>query len=397
MTSQSMRMTWPGAGLAAACCLLVAGCGASHPASHPAAGQAAATAALTRASRDRDVSAAGASFISPSAGWVLGRSGCQACAVLLHTANGGRTWQRLPAPPAQAGTNGGPSGSIGNIAFGNARDGFLFGPGLLASYDGGRTWTRQALPPVQDLVVGGTYAYAVTGTPFTASTGLWRTRLGSARWTRLPMPPDMMPASGGSEGELLLYAEGGTLAALQTGDFSVTDTQSMAGRLWLSTNHGARWQERTVPCQAPTGGGAAVMSIALGHPDAWLLDCFNNEQSSQEQNTQHRLYGSVSAGKSWVLLPDPTSHNMPELLADNGSEHAFLATQGDADDMVGTLDAGLHWRVMIDSGGSFSGWADLAFLTARVGYVVGPTSDDLIPGHLYRTTNGGKTWLVVRL
>jgi photosystem II stability/assembly factor-like uncharacterized protein len=127
--------------------------------------------------------------------------------------------------------------------------------------------------------------------------------------------------------------------------------------------------------------------MALDHPEAWLLDCFNNEQSSQEQDTQHHLYGSANDGLSWVRLPDPTAHNMPGVLADNGSGHAFLAT------------GGLHWQVLIKSGGSFSGWADLGFVTTDIGLVAGPANlyDTVAPGHVYRTDDGGRTWQAMRL
>jgi photosystem II stability/assembly factor-like uncharacterized protein len=154
------------------------------------------------------------------------------------------------------------------------------------------------------------------------------------------------------------------------------------------------WQARTVPCVGDDGGGASVLSIALGHPDAWLLDCFDNEQSSQEQNTQHHLFGTVNAGLTWVRLPDPSRHNEPDALADNGSGHAFLATEGTSDTLLGTFDGGLRWSVLISSGGSFSGWSGPIFRTASTGFVVGPTH--YLPEHLYRTKDGGRSWQVVR-
>jgi hypothetical protein len=159
---------------------------------------------------------------------------------------------------------------------------------------------------------------------------------------------------------------------LRPGFPSQTVTPGQAGQLWVSLTNGTGWQARPVPCLTPHGGGAAVLSIARGHPDAWLLDCFNNEQSSQEQNTQHHLYGTADGGLSWVRLPDPTRHNMPVMLADNGSGHAFLATEGGFDTLVGTLDYGRHWHPVLRDGGSFFGWAGLSFVTAETGFVVGP-------------------------
>jgi hypothetical protein len=393
--------------------LLVAGCGAQpaaapspHVSARPSASAPASrSAGLTSAARARFDPIA-ASFVTASIGWVLGDTDwapgappCQRCAGLLHTSDGGRSWRALPAPPAPIGANDGPAGAVTDVTFANAEDGFLYGPLLLSSHDGGRSWTRVNLPPVQELVLGRGYAYAVTGAPFTPATGLWRTAIGSSRWTRLRLPAHSQHLMAGQTGGLQLEADGGTLALLQQGESSVGATAAMAGRLWTSTDGGTSWQGRRVPCQPPADGGADVMSMALGHPDAWLLDCFDNEQSSQEQDTQHHLYGSADGGLSWVRLPDPTAHNEPALLADNGSGHAFLATEGTFDYLVGTLDGGLHWQVLIRSGGSFSGWADLGFVTTDTGFVVGPADpyDSITPGHLYRTDDAGHTWQVMRL
>ena len=48
------------------------------------------------------------------------------------------------------------------MVFANSSDGFLFGPGLLATHDGGRSWVRQLLPPVLTIQTGDGYAYALT-------------------------------------------------------------------------------------------------------------------------------------------------------------------------------------------------------------------------------------------
>jgi len=381
-------------------CLLVAGCGTqSEPLSHASARPTSAATA--------QFDPIAASFVTASTGWVLGDTGwapgtaaCQRCAGLLHTSDGGRSWHALPAPPAPVGANDSPVGAITSIAFANADDGFLYGPALLTSHDGGRSWVGVQLPPVQELVLGRGHAYAVTGAPFTPATGLWRTTVGSSRWTRLRLPTGLrhVPA-GANYGGLQLDADGSTLALLQQGETGVADTAATVGRLWISADDGTSWHDRQVPCRPPADGGADVMSMALGHPDAWLLDCFNNEQSSQEQDTQHHLYGSANGGLSWVRLPDPTAHNEPDLLADNGSGHAFLATGGVFDYLVGTFDSGLHWQVLIKSGGSFSGWADLGFVTTDIGFVVGPANlyDTVARGHLYRTDDGGRTWQAMRL
>ncbi len=385
---------------AATLVLLATGC-AGHAAkatdsgprpARPAPVTAAAAITGARLARFEPVAA---SFVSPGSGWALGRIGCLSCTALARTADGGRRWRLLPAPPAPVTVGSAAGGGISGVAFADASNGFAYGPGLLATHNGGRSWTRLLLPPVSELVLAGGRAYAITITPRTLAARLWRTVIGSRRWTRLPLPPGLRPAQpDAGPGHLVLSAQAGTLALLQQGSARITSTARMTGRLWISTTKGTTWRARPVPCRAPGGGGATVMSIAVGHPDAWLLDCFDNEESSQEQNTRQVLFGSVNGGRSWLRLPGPPQHNLPELLADNGSGHAFLATLGAADSMAGTFDGGSRWQAVVFSGGSFSGWADLSFLDARTGYVVGPVSYP--PSHLYRTDDGGRTWAAVR-
>jgi photosystem II stability/assembly factor-like uncharacterized protein len=332
------------------------------------------------------------SFVSASNGWVLGRSGCADCAAMRETRDGGGTWTALPPPPAPLGyyASGLVTG-VTQVAFADADSGFLYGPELLATSDGGRTWRRESLPPVQDLVTGNGYAYALTSAAPGAPDRAWRTAIGSGRWALLPVPAGPGPGS-----PSFIYASGTMIVLLQQGATGpgAASTATAAGALWLSTDSGTTWQARTVPCTGRNGGGASVLSIAPGHPHAWLLDCFDNEQSQQEQNTQHHLFSTASAGLSWVRLPDPSRHNEPDALAGNGAGHVFLATLGITDTLLGTFDGGLHWSVLITSGGSFYGWSGPVFPTASTGFVVGPTH--YAPEHLYRTTDGGRSWHIVR-
>jgi photosystem II stability/assembly factor-like uncharacterized protein len=386
MTSWRNLLAGRAWGLAALFALVMAACGGAAPVSPPS---------VPGTGKPAGFEPTAVSFVSPGRGWVLGRSGCQDCAGLLLTGDGGGRWTVLPALPAPLGYYNSSANAVMEVAFADAANGFLYGPGLLATHDGGRSWSRQPLPPVQALSVGSRYAYALTlAQP--GGSALWRTAIGSGGWARLPLPAGASPPSlSPGYGTLLLYAEGGTLVLLRPGFTGPRVTPGQVGQLWVSLDNGTDWRARPVPCTPPDGGGAAVLSIALRHPDAWLLDCFDSEQSSQEQNTQHHLYGTTDAGLSWVRLPDPTSQNMPDLLADNGSGHAFLATEGIADTLVGSFDGGQHWQTLLTSGGSFYGWADLRFVNAETGFVVGPTHYS--PEHLYRTDDGGRTWRPLHL
>jgi photosystem II stability/assembly factor-like uncharacterized protein len=339
---------------------------------------------------------AAASFISPTQGWMLGRTGCLDCAVLRVTADGGRHWAGLPSPRMPLWYYTTKSVAVSDVTFADPANGFLFRPGLLVTHDGGRSWRRQSLPPVRQLSLGAGYAFALTRTGTDGRVALWRTPLGQDRWLRLAVPAGVASPSSFSVYSVGLAVEGATVMLLQPGATgpAVARGRNMAGRLWASSDSATSWQVRRVPCTA-ADGGAALFAIALGHPREWLIDCFDNEQSSQAQNTQHHLYRTANAGESWTRASDPTQHNDPGLLADNGAGHTLLATEGGGGDtLVGSFDGGRHWQLILRSGGGFFGWADLRFLTAQTGFVVGPTH--YAPEHLYRTDDGGRSWRILR-
>jgi photosystem II stability/assembly factor-like uncharacterized protein len=338
---------------------------------------------------------AGVSFISPTRGWALGRAGCPDCASLRATSDGGRHWTALPSPRVPLWYYKAGSGAVRDVTFADPANGFLFAPALLATEDGGGSWQRQSLPPVWQLGVGAGYAFALTRAVADGGVSLWRTPVGRDRWSRLPLPAGGALPSSMTVSSVGFAVEGAAVVLLQPGFTgpSVARPRGMVGRLWASSDSGTSWRTRAVPCTA-TDGGAALFAIALHHPREWLIDCFDNEQSSQAQNTQHHLYRSADAGGSWTRVSDPTRHNDPDLLADNGAGHALLATDGGGGDaLVASFDSGRRWRQLLRSGGDFFGWADLRFVTSKVGFVVGPTH--FAPEHLYRTDDGGLTWRIL--
>lgn len=333
----------------------------------------------------------GSSFINPEQGWVLGSVGCQSCVGLQVTTDGGSTWAALPALSVPLNVNNPPPNAVTDIYVADRLNGFLFGPGLEITHDGGETWTAAALPPVMEVTGGDGYAFALAEDSSGGVASLWRTTDGSNTWSPLPVPPSSAMPQGSQ-----LIIEGSTLLLLYEGFHGQDETPAQVGALWDSTDGGSQWVPRTVPCM-PGDGGAAVVSIAHGHPDAWLVDCFDNEQSSQAQETQHHLYGSANAGRNWVRLADPSTTRDPALLADNGFGHAFLRTDaGGQDWLMATFDDARSWTRLFATVG-FTGWADLQFVDASTGFVVAPSNGYANTDHVYRTDDGGRTWRVLRL
>lgn len=381
---------------AAALALLVAlsGCASG---SAPAAPPAPATAPSTQSATPSSPEPAGwsaehfgpdaVSFVSATEGWALAEGGCGHCGVVYRTADAGRHWDVIAWPTLPGGAHTLIEG-LTDLSFADARDGYIFtgahcGSGcLLATHDGGRSWHAVALTAVVELVATADAAYALTSPGPRGDVLLRRSPVGSDDWTPIVLPV-ASPA-------LKLAAQGDALALLDPG-MDLDPTTEQLGRVWYSADRGDHWSDRPIPCRTSDGGGAALVSLALGHPEALLVDCFENLQVEQEQQTRHHLYGSADAGRTWVRLADPTRIGAPVLMADNGAGHAFLATEsGGTNILAVTLDGAAHWHTAISTSAGFFGWGDLRFVSASVGFVLGPTH--YAPVHLYRTTDGGRTW-----
>jgi photosystem II stability/assembly factor-like uncharacterized protein len=344
------------------------------------------------------------SFISATEGWALAAQGanstCGACARLFHTTDAGRRWSVVATPRLPARPRLGLLGGEVDMLFANRRDGYNFTTVqcahgcVMSSMDGGRSWRRDPLPAVTQLLSAGDAVYALVTPRAGAPTILLRSAVGSRRWTRLRLPVPSRHAVAYLGGALAtpfyLAAQGRSLALLLRGTARPDPTAATVGRVWISTDQGRAWSLRVDPC-TPADGGAALISVARDHPDALLVDCYNGEQSSQEQDTQHHLYGSDDGGRSWQRLADPSDTGAPVLLADNGAGHAFLAVaSGGADILSASLDGARRWHPAVTSPAGDYGWADLRFVSASTGFVFGPTH--YATEHLYRTEDAGRSW-----
>jgi hypothetical protein len=122
----------------------------------------------------RAVRVTDASFVSADQGWVV-RGG-----KLLQTGNGGRTWTRLPGPPA----------TVRHIRFAANLVGYAWGNNgrLWLTTDGARSWRYGGLHHVVSLEPSGGVVWAIAGPQPGAA--VWRVDAGSAQWTDLGITPN---------------------------------------------------------------------------------------------------------------------------------------------------------------------------------------------------------------
>lgn len=326
-----------------------------------------------------------ASFVSPSYGVELGWTNCHTCAVLRVTRDGGRTWRTLTAQHPHVPLHEQGKSSVSDLVFATRRDGWLFGPGLWDSDNGGRVFGREMPPAVLDVQIGAGYAYALTGAGAHGRALLWRTPVGNELWRSVAIP-----ALG--RGDVGMAVAGRSLMLLRLG----YGPAGKVGAIWFSGDRGETWQSRAVPCRARKDAVTLAGPIT-GTPHAWLLDCFSNEQSSQQLQTFHLLYLTSDDGRTWRSLGTPTRVGVPVVLGGAGG-HFFLGTEsGGTDELLGSFDGGRHWRVLLSHAG-FLGWADLHFVDASTGFLAGPTRGG--PGYgsrnaVFRTDDGGRHWHVL--
>jgi hypothetical protein len=361
-----------------------------------------AAAPLSIASGPPLVQPAGASFLSPTEGYLLedfachGRpAGASPCLAMASTNDGGRSWRPLAAPPVAFfwGLNPGSAQvptSVSEVDFANTNDGYLFNPGLEVTQNGSRTWSGTRLRQVSELVTTRNYAFALT-TPATTngavSQELWRAGLGSARWARVPTPKSGVDAELVADvGEVLLLGLPAPYGAVTGRD--------QPGQIWVGGDPGQAWRVANSPCVPGENGAAAALAVPRGRPADWALDCMLDNQSSQAMYVEHSIFVSSDAGKHWRLAGDAPHRGVDAALAWNGSRDFLLATESATDQLDPSTDGGRTWSTPVADGGDFYGWANLGFVGQYTAFVVGPTHYGY-PGHparLDRTDDGGATW-----
>jgi len=326
-----------------------------------------------------------ATFVSERLGWALGRVRCgkMDCPAVLRTRDGGRTWQRAPAPRvnAAAGAAGGASG----IRFATPRDGWAFGGGLWSTHDGGRHW--RSLGPstglIADLAAGGGRVYAIEESCNTAG--------GMCQLGRVLESPVSRDAFRPVRGLPRLGNPGGYLAAALAlhGAAAYVVTLTTAGGVRLYGTTGGAWSRLTPPC---TNGipNAIALPLVATYSTTGLMAVCPGEPSAGSQLKE--AYRSTDGGRTWTRLADPpATPGYAASLAAVDARTAFLATARGTIDA--TRDGGRTWRELAVPADGADGWGYVGFTTSRQGFAL-PAFDT--PGIVAFTRDGGRSWSLQR-
>lgn len=263
---------------------------------------------------------------------------------VLHTADGGQSWQRatIHIPFAR------------HISFIDAQHGWLLGavrsPGgaaepvsVFRTIDGGKTWVSVATALFGDTT-----------------------------------PPGHLPYGGQKSGMTFLNAATGW----------VTGTVTLPNLAWLYVTHdgGATWRQQSL--SMPPGVPSARLTILsptfFSEADGILPVIFSTALTDKDVATA--IYTTHDGGLTWQSTA-PLVH-APRLFSFADQQHGW-ATNGTL--LSRTADGGNQWSTLSPNG-SFKNITQLDFVSATVGWAISstaPTSSSLL-----KTVDGGQTWAI---
>ncbi len=279
------------------------------------------------------------SFVDAKNGWLLDSFGQSA--ELLHTTDGGATWQAMD-PRVK-------NWPVLGVAFVSRE--VAYGLGVVGNVDevqkstnGGRTWRPYSRLPVRRDVayIGPNYGQAIAmtnhlGVAVGGDGHLYGTRDGGKSWRALKTP---------TAGERVMSV------------YLQPDTQQLAIKtqqhgVYISRNFGAHWS----PVSAGSQQGGAWMQAINALAGSGLAGGI-------------RAYGTDSWGAAFAGAKNRV---------------AWLQSPNDGGFLKST-DAGAHWTSYQFPKESYLMYGNLAFLNAGFGWIW------TLDGQLYTTTNGGRNW-----
>jgi photosystem II stability/assembly factor-like uncharacterized protein len=266
-------------------------------------------------------------------------------------------------------------------------------PDVEESVNGGQAFSPyttdlKVSPPLQaQFVPGGYVGYVAAGVT------VWRTDDGGAHWVVItpgfarPSPsPSSSPTASPTPVPLPSYAY---LSAPSTNVVWVLVAGSL---LFVSTDEGDTWQERTLP----QGGGLQISFVDA--TNGWLSTC--------TQSGTTALWRTTDGAKSWRLIASPPSSGRCLLgLSFVDSTHGFIGASFDNDPpkIYRTADAGATWApaILTDPPGftTAPGYTLSTQSVVRFGSALYVASYGIQPaggkGFVFRSTDGGATWTYI--
>lgn len=326
---------------------------------------------------------AAASFVTPAWGVVLGAgpgfAGHVSRARLAVTADGGRHWSAMQAPPvwlaSQAGQYALPQ--VSQVLFADRSDGWLYGGNTVwATHNGGATWRPVSLPgTVRTMAASTSGVYAVVQRP--GGDQLYRSPLTWNAWTRAGMWTPAGPITG---------------SVLAVSGNSVWFASSTT--LW-TTADGVHWARYAL--RSPGNYYGVPYTLAGISAASPRIVMFLWTAPSGMSRTGMKVQVSFNGGRNqWQTAASPPARGNVAgfAMSPGGYGVATIAvvTPG-ADYVYRSADLGRHWTttVLPGTGGGVMLYS-LQMMSPTAGCVVVGAPSAGYPSQLLWTTSAGRTW-----
>jgi photosystem II stability/assembly factor-like uncharacterized protein len=323
---------------------------------------------------------ASTSWTGPDTGYVLGYAPCAAswCPALLGTADGGRHWRRLGAPPVPLPDNH----NHVALTFAGERVAYVSdGVHVSATRDGGATWHAVGLAGVRGpvfvskIIETGGRVFAVL-TTYGEGRGSTRLYSAAAGAPVLAPVPGFAATGGITYGDL---AVGGGLQVALGADYGTE-------RYWTSRD-GVRFTPAAPPCP-----GGTVASLAGVRERQVVALCSSSPGSPHPGSTERSLRHAPRLGGTFSGTDAAPFTGITQGFGAASPMSATVAAEGGgAGFLHSTADGGRTWTttVLPDRGLSLT---DLDFPGRGTGVVVDGQPDAAGGSAVYRTTDGGRSW-----
>lgn len=326
---------------------------------------------------------AAASFVSPTWGVVLGgapsAAGHAIRARLAMTADGGRHWSLMQAPPAWLASQSGQSWlpQVSQVLFADRSDGWLYGGNTVwATHDGGASWRQLTLPgTVRTMAASTSGVYAVVQRP--GGDQLYRSPLTWNAWTRA----GMWTRNGPLTGNVLAVSGSSVWFASSTS-------------LWTTTD-GVHWARYALRSPGNYYGVPYTLAgISAANP---RIVTFLWTAPSGMYRTGMKVQVSFNGGRTqWQTATSPPARGNVAGFAMSPGGYGVVAiavvTPG-ADYVYRSADLGWHWTtaVLPGTGGGVT-LGSLQMMSPTTGCLVVGAPSAGYPSRLLWTDNTARTW-----